>query len=70
MSRVKQNCNECESEYFEDSSEMMGLCPNCSHILYGYPNCKHEFENGNCIKCSWNGSKSEYIKNKDEQNGN
>ena len=41
---------------------MMGLCPECTYVLYGYPNCPHHFQNGRCVECYWNGSKSEYIK--------
>ncbi|GAA0875598.1 hypothetical protein GCM10009118_20070 [Wandonia haliotis] len=54
-------CDECESEYFADSSEMMKLCPECSHYLYGYENCNHVFSNGRCTKCYWNGVSSDYV---------
>ena len=54
-------CDECGSEYYLITSQLNDLCPECSHILYGYENCKHQFENGNCIKCLWNGKWSEYI---------
>ena len=54
-------CDECNSQYYSDTSEMSSLCPECSHILYGYKNCEHQFENGRCIKCFWNGKKSDYI---------
>ena len=40
----------------------MELCPECAHILYGYQNCPHHFQNGRCVNCYWDGSKSEYIK--------
>lgn len=59
-------CDECESEYHTDSSRMGALCPNCSHLLYGYDNCTHQFENGRCIKCYWNGSVSEFLNDKIE----
>ncbi|WP_235622809.1 hypothetical protein [Enterocloster bolteae] len=36
-------CDECGSLFFKGSSQMMGLCPECAHILYGYPNCAHHF---------------------------
>ena len=39
----------------------MALCPECAHILYGYPNCGHVFKNGRCIYCYWDGSRSKYI---------
>ena len=55
-------CDECGSLFFKGSSQMMGLCPECAHILYGYPNCPHHFQNGQCVNCYWDGSKSEYIK--------
>jgi len=64
MNREKIVCAECESEYFKDSSEMMELCSNCANKLYGHPNCEHDFENGNCVKCGWNGMTSEYLKNR------
>ena len=55
-------CDECGSLFFKGSSQMMGLCPECAHILYGYPNCAHHFRNGRCVNCYWDGSESEYIK--------
>jgi hypothetical protein len=55
-------CDECSSEYFADTSEMLSLCPDCSHHLYGYVNCEHNIVNGRCKKCYWNGKSSEYIK--------
>jgi len=32
-------------------------------VLYGYENCNHNFENGRYLKCLWNGSVSDFIKN-------
>lgn len=61
MNREIKICNECESEYYKDSSEMLNLCPNCAHKLYGYTNCEHDFENDRCIKCFWNGKTSDYL---------
>lgn len=55
-------CIECGSEYLKSKSKMKELCPECAYILYGYENCKHIFKNGKCIKCLWNGQKSDYIK--------
>ena len=55
-------CDECGSLFFKGSSQMMGLCPECAHILYGYPNCPHRFQNGRCMNCYWDGSKSDYIR--------
>lgn len=55
-------CDECNSDFFKEKSEMESLCPECSHVLYGYPNCEHSFgENNRCEKCFWNGNTSEYI---------
>jgi hypothetical protein len=64
MSKNISICIECESEYFTKSSKMNGLCVECSHQLYDYKNCAHEFNNGRCTKCYWNGNTSEYIKNR------
>ena len=36
-------CDEYGSLFFKGSSQMMGLCPECAHILYGYPNRPHIF---------------------------
>jgi len=61
-------CDECGSEYYLNSSKMTNLCPECSHILYGYENCNHNFESGRCLKCFWNGNTSDYsmkLKNED-----
>ncbi len=62
MNREIKVCDECESEYYKDSSEMVSLCPNCANKLYGYLNCEHNFENDRCIKCYWNGQTSDYLK--------
>ena len=70
MNREKTVCTEWKSEYYKDSSEMMYLCPDCAHRLYGFSNCEHEFESGKCSRCSWNGLTSEYLKNRAEKNGN
>jgi hypothetical protein len=40
---------------------MSNLCPECAYILYDYKNCEHQFLNGRCVKCYWNGNKSAYI---------
>jgi len=63
MKREIKICNECKSKYYLDSSEMMNLCPDCSHYLYEYENCDHIFENGRCVNCYWNGISSEYVLN-------
>ena len=55
-------CDECGSEFLVGSSKMMGLCPECASVLYGYENCKHIFHQGRCVKCLWKGNKSEYVK--------
>ena len=60
-------CDECGSLFFKGSSQMMGLCPECAHILYGYPNCDHHFQDGRCVNCYWDGSKSVYIKKQNQQ---
>lgn len=55
-------CDECGSEYITSTSVMLDLCPECASILYGYKNCDHTFKNRKCIKCHWDGSRSDYIK--------
>jgi predicted RNA-binding Zn-ribbon protein involved in translation (DUF1610 family) len=63
MKNLKINiCNECSSEYFQISSQMQNLCPECAHYIYNYKNCTHEFKNSRCVKCYWNGINSEYVK--------
>lgn len=42
---------------------MVNLCPECCHVFYGYENCNHQFENGRCTKCYWDGSKTLSVKN-------
>jgi hypothetical protein len=54
-------CDECQSQYFSEMSDMTSLCPECSFYLYGKKNCEHKFENGRCIKCYWNGKSSLYV---------
>jgi predicted RNA-binding Zn-ribbon protein involved in translation (DUF1610 family) len=61
MSGTPKNCDECGSTFFADKSEMERLCPNCSHFIYGYPNCDHRFENDRCKICGWDGSLSTYV---------
>jgi len=55
-------CDECGSEFLKTKSKSMTLCPECSHIIYGYENCRHKFKDGRCILCFWDGSRSNYIK--------
>lgn len=49
--RIIKICDECESEYFSDTSKMVSLCPNSSYHLYGYKNCQHIFKEGRCVNC-------------------
>ena len=58
--RLTTTCNECTSLYYADTSAMSGLCPECAHLLYSHPNCKHRFEAGRCTICFWDGSTSAY----------
>ena len=59
--RSNKICDECGSQFAAEQSKMENLCNECSHILYGYPRCDHEFRNGKCKKCGWNGSRSAYV---------
>lgn len=65
MEKDISKCCECGNEYYAGSSLMKNFCPECAHALYGYPNCSHVFENGRCVLCYWDGSKSDYLKNQD-----
>ena len=66
-SNCERICDECGSSFLQASSQMSSLCPECASVLYGYPTCEHIFVDGRCIKCHWDGSQSEYIKNLKEQ---
>lgn len=59
--RVTRTCDECNSSFFVSASHMAGLCPECAHYLYGYPNCAHDLVAGRCQKCGWDGSTSPFI---------
>jgi hypothetical protein len=54
-------CDECRSPFTSDSSRMAALCPECSHWLYGYPNCTHEMVGGECRTCRWDGSVTPFV---------
>jgi len=56
-----KQCDECNSPFHSDSSEMDGLCTECAHHLYGYDLCDHYFSQGSCTKCGWNGSRSKHL---------
>jgi len=60
--KVVRICDECGSKYYESTSKMASLCPECTHLIYGYENCVHDFKNGRCLKCFWDGRSSDYIK--------
>ena len=57
-----RTCDECGSTYIASASRMTALCPECAFRLYGYDNCIHRFQSGRCIKCGWDGSVSEYLR--------
>lgn len=64
IQRLRQRiavCDECGSEYLASKSKMASLCPECAHILYGKDQCNHEFKDGKCTLCLWDGSRSNYI---------
>ncbi len=61
MEKQTAICDECGSKYLASTSQMQSLCPECASIFYGYENCQHEFQNGRCSKCLWDGSRSRYI---------
>jgi ribosomal protein L37AE/L43A len=54
-------CDECGSPYFQHASQMAAICPECAHLLYGYPACVHDFgDAGRCKQCGWNQARSKY----------
>lgn len=57
-------CDECGSTYYANSSSMRSICPECAHVLYGYPPCEHIFVNKRCQKCHWDGTHSTYVKSR------
>lgn len=61
MSKNTKTCDECESNYIDGTSEMASMCPECSHWYFGYPNCEHKFESGECIRCGWDRSRSKNL---------
>lgn len=60
--RPLKTCDECGSLFFPESSRMDALCPECSHLLYGYDPCVHTFVGGRCSKCHWDGAVSDYLR--------
>ncbi|WMX13175.1 hypothetical protein [Aureispira sp. CCB-E] len=68
MAKEIKTCNECNGEFYSKSSQMAGLCPECSHYLYGYENCVHIFKKERCIHCYWDGKNSEFINKKRRKN--
>lgn len=58
--KALNTCDECGSQYDATTSPMASLCPHCSHLLYDYPNCAHEFDKGRCIKCFWDGTTTHF----------
>ncbi|MCE7989315.1 MAG: hypothetical protein DYG89_49815 [Caldilinea sp. CFX5] len=57
--RPVKTYDECGSLFFPEASRMVGVCPVCSHRLYGYLPCPHTFVDGRCSRCHWDGSVSE-----------
>merc|ERR1712096_155487 len=48
INTAETNCDECGSMFAASVATMSGLCPECSHYLYGKPNCAHSFSDGRC----------------------
>jgi len=55
-------CEECGSLYFSKASKLSSLCPECAHALYGDQNCPHQFSDGRCTVCYWDGSVSAFVR--------
>lgn len=62
MSEDSKICDECGSSFRAEAAKMAGLCAECAHWLYGYPACAHEFAEGRCVACGWDGSVSDYVR--------
>ena len=67
MSRPIATCDECASDYYADASPMDALCPECAHLLYGYPGCDHVLVDGRCARCRWNGATSPYLRSRTDK---
>ena len=65
--RSMATCDECGSSFLADVSPMDRLCPECAHWLYGYDACEHTFVEGRCIRCSWDGSVSAYVRTRKQE---
>jgi len=57
----KEICGECGSEFFVHMSRMHYICPECAHWIYDYDACAHQFEEGRCKLCYWDGSVSDNV---------
>lgn len=62
-------CSECESPFFAKASPMAGLCMECAAVIYGYENCAHYFQDGRCLHCGWDGSRSDYVTSLTKEGG-
>ena len=62
MDETHKTCDECGSTYVARTSQMTALCPECAHILYGYPPCNHIFAENRCTLCHWDGSVSDHVR--------
>jgi uncharacterized protein YhfF len=61
MQQPTATCDECGSAFYSIASKMPAICPECAHYLYGYENCAHEFRDGRCMHCHWNGRSSTHV---------
>lgn len=64
-----ETCAECGSAYRRAASRMAALCPECAHRLYGTDNCPHQFVDGRCARCHWDGSVSAYVRSLGQSDG-
>lgn len=54
-------CDECGGPFKAEASQMVALCAECAHWLYGYPPCRHQMASGTCTVCGWTGTTTPYI---------
>ncbi len=50
------NVTNAKLSFTKKTSQFEGICPECSHHIYNYKNCIHNFSDGRCYLFYWDGS--------------